>query len=53
MKKESRISIKTTAENRKFLDSLVSKSDRSISYLISKMIDAFRVKGITDDRDIK
>tara|TARA_Y100001963_G_C6700924_1_gene409437 strand:- start:662 stop:823 length:162 start_codon:yes stop_codon:yes gene_type:complete len=53
MKKESRISIKTTAENRKFLEGLMSKSDRSMSYLISKMIDAFRIKGITDDRDIK
>jgi hypothetical protein len=31
----------------------MDKSDRSISYLISKMIDAFREKDVTDERDIK
>ena len=31
----------------------MNKSDRSISYLISKMIDAFREKDINDDKDIK
>jgi hypothetical protein len=53
MKKVERLSIRTTKQNVKFLKGLMDKSDRSISYLISKMIDAFREKDVTDERDIK
>ena len=52
-KKEKLLSFRTTSENDKYIRELMDKSDRSMSYLISKMIDAFRVRKIDDDRDIK
>ena len=53
MKKPQRLSVRTTKQNEDWLKGLMKKTDRSVSYLISKMIDAFREKGIDDERDIK
>ena len=53
MKKEKLLSFRTTDQNDKYLRDLMDKTDRSMSYLLSKMIDAFRGRGIDDDRDIK
>ena len=53
MKKHQRLSVRTTKQNEDWLKGLMKKTDRSVSYLISKMIDAFREKGIDDERDIK
>ena len=53
MKKPQRLSVRTTKQNEDWLKGLMKKTDRSVSYLISKMIDVFREKGIEDERDIK
>lgn len=53
MKKPQRLSVRTTKQNEDWLKGLMKKTDRSVSYLISKMIDVFREKGIDDERDIK
>ena len=53
MKKDKLLSFRTTSENEQYLRDLMNENERSMSYLISKMIDAFRVKGVTDTRDIK
>ena len=53
MKKDKLLSFRTTQENDAYLRGLIKKTDRSMSYIISKMIDAFRDRGVDDDRDIK
>ena len=53
MKKPQRLSVRTTKQNEDWFKGLMNKTDRSVSYLISKMIDVFREKGIDDERDIK
>lgn len=53
MKKPQRISVRTTEQNEDFVKKLAKDNDRGVSYIISKMIDAFREKGVTDERDIK
>ncbi len=53
LKKDKLLSFRTTEDNDKYLRELMEKSDRSMSYLISKMIDVFRGRGVDDDRDIK
>jgi len=53
MKKLNRLSVRTTEQNEKYLRDLMDKSERSMSFLVSKMIDAFRERGVDDDRDIK
>ena len=52
-KKDKLLSFRTTEDNDKYLRELMEKSDRSMSYLISKMIDVFRGRAVDDDRDIK
>ena len=53
MKKDKLLSFRTTTENDEYLRQLMATNDRSMSYIISKMIDAFRDRGVDDDRDIK
>ena len=53
MKKDKLLSFRTTDKNDKYLRDLMDKTDRSMSYIISKMIDAFRGRGVDDDREIK
>ena len=53
MKKLQRLSVRTTKQNEDYLRQLMTDNKRSMSYLVDLMIDAFRVKGVTDERDIK
>ena len=52
-KKDKLLSFRTTSKNDKYLRSLMKKTNRSMAYLVSLMIDSFRERGIDDDRDIK
>ena len=53
MSKKKLLSFRTSEENDKYLRELMESDDRSMSYIISKMIDAFRTRGVEDTRDIK
>ena len=53
MSKKKLLSFRTSEENDKYLRKLMESDERSMSFVISKMIDAFRVKGVTDTKDIQ
>ena len=53
MKKDKLLSFRTTTDNEQYLRDLMNENERSMSFIISKMIDAFRNKNVTDTRDIK
>ena len=53
MKKDKLLSFRTTSENEQYLRDLMNENERSMSYIISKMIDAFRARGTKDTREIK
>ena len=53
MKKLQRLSVRTTKQNEDYLRQLMDDNKRSMSYLIDLMVDAFRKRGVTDERDIK
>ena len=53
MKKDKLLSFRTTTENEEYLRELMKLNDRSMSYIISKMIDSYRVKNVRDTRKIK
>lgn len=50
--KDKLLSFRTTTENNEYLRQLMATNDRSMSYIISKMIDACRSRNVTDYRDI-
>jgi len=45
MKKTKMLSFRTTDENLEFLEKVAEADDRSVSWVISKMIDYFHKKG--------
>ena len=47
------LSFRTTSENDQYLRKLMESDERSMSYIISKMIKFFRKKDIVDVREIK
>ena len=53
MKKLQRLSVRTTKQNEDYLRKLMTDNKRSMSYLVDLMIDAFRTRNVTDERDIK
>tara|TARA_Y100001963_G_scaffold150655_1_gene232112 strand:+ start:859 stop:1020 length:162 start_codon:yes stop_codon:yes gene_type:complete len=53
MKKTEQIVFRTTDENKEFLQSLADSDDRTISYIVNKMVDAFRLKRIKKASSIK
>lgn len=52
-KKVISISFRTTDENSEYLKSLAESDDRSLSYVLNKMVDSFRSKKVKDIRKIK
>jgi len=52
MKKDKLLSFRTTTENEQYLRELMKENERSMSFIISKMIDACRSRNVTDTRDI-
>ena len=53
MSKKKLVSFRTSEENDKYLRKLMESDERSMSFVISKMIDAFRNRGVEDTREIK
>ena len=53
MKKISTLSFRTTPENDKYLRQLAESDDRSLSYVLNKMVDAFRGRGVDRVPSIK
>ena len=53
MKKLQRLSVRTTKQNEDYLRKLMSDNKRSMSYLVDLMINSYRTRGVTDERDIK
>ena len=53
MQKDKLLSFRTTEQNEKYLRELKDENERSLSYIISKMIDSYRVKNVRDTRKIK
>ena len=53
MKKTELISFRTTEENVNYLKLLAEGDDRSQSYILNKMIDAFRERGCFTVEQIK
>ena len=49
----SKLSVRTSKQNEDYLRQLMSDNKRSMSYLVDLMIDAFRTRNVTDERDIK
>ena len=47
------LSFRTSVKNDQYLRKLMESDERSMSYIISKMIKFFRKKGIVDFREIK
>ena len=52
MQKDKLLSFRTTEQNEKYLRELKDENERSLSYIISKMIDSNRSRKVTDTRDI-
>ena len=53
MKKLQRLSVRTSKQNEDSLRQLMTDNKGSMSDLVDLMIDAFRTRGVTDERDIK
>ena len=49
MKKSELIAFRTTPENHKYLQELAKEDERSVSWILDKMIDYFREKGSPSD----
>ena len=52
-KKTERLSFRTTDDSLEYLKKLGESDDRSISYVINKMVEHFKNKNITDLREIE
>jgi len=52
-KKTERLSLRTSEESLEYLKQLGESDDRSVSYVINKMIEHFKKKNISDLRDIE
>ena len=52
MKKDKLLSFRTTTENEQYLRQLMKENERSMSFIISKMIDSFRTRKVKDTRDM-
>ena len=52
-KKTERLSFRTTDDSVEYLKKLGESDDRSISYVINKMVEHFKKKNITDLREIE
>ena len=53
MKKDMTLSFRTTSENDEYLRLLAEEDDRSLSYILNKMVDTFRTKGVKKVSNIK
>jgi|TARA_Y100001970_G_C14113543_1_gene792265 predicted transcriptional regulator len=53
MKKISTLSFRTTPENDKYLRKLADSDDRSLSYVLNKMVNSFRDRGVKKVSSIK
>jgi len=51
-KKTERLSLRTSEESLEYLNQLGESDDRSVAYVINKMIEHFKKRNITDLRDI-
>lgn len=49
MKKSEFFSFRTTPENIEYLKKIAKSDDRSLSWVLSKMVDYFREKGSPDE----
>ena len=49
MKKSELIAFRTTPENHKYLQELAKEDERSVSWILDKMIEYFRDKGSPSD----
>ena len=49
MKKSQLLSFRTTEENMEYLEQVAKSDDRSVSWVIGKMIEYFREKGSPSD----
>ena len=52
-KKTERLSFRTSEDSLEYLNQLGESDDRSISYVINKMVEHFKNKNITDLREIE
>lgn len=52
-KKTERLSFRTTDDSVEYLKKLGESDDRSISYVINKMVEHFKNKNITNLREIE
>ena len=53
MKKDEHFSFRTTEQNLNYLNLIAESDDRTSSYILNKMIDAFRVRGCFTAEQIK
>ena len=49
VKKSELIAFRTTPQNHKYLQALAKEDERSVSWILDKMIDYFREKGSPSD----
>jgi len=52
-KKTERLSLRTSEESLEYLKQLGESDDRSVAYVINKMIEHFKNKGVSDLRKIE
>ena len=52
-KKTELISFRTTLENDKYLRELADSDERSLSFVLNKMVDAFRLKKVKKVSSLK
>jgi hypothetical protein len=52
-KKTELISFRTTPENSKYIRDLADSDERSLSYVLNKMLDSFRLKKVKKVSSIK
>ena len=52
MKKSELIAFRTTPKNLKYLKKIAKDDERSVSWILDKMIDAFRNRGVSRTEQI-
>ena len=52
MKKSELIAFRTTSQNLKYLKKIAKDDERSVSWILDKMIDAFRNRGVSRTEQI-
>ena len=52
-KKVITLSFRTSETNNKYLRKLAESDERSLSYVLNKMVDIYRIKGIKHPSEIK